>query len=506
MSGTEPIRLLIAAMGGEGGGVLAGWIVEAAHAAGLWAQRTSIPGVAQRTGATTYYIEVMPKVGSRRPVLALNPSPGQVDIVLSTELLETARTIRAGLVTPDRTLLIASSHRIYTVAEKSAMGDGRLDSGKLTALAKRAAKQVIMFDLAKVANESSSHLNAVLLGALAASGTLPIEAEVFQEAIRSGGKAVTGNLRGFEAGLSAAASDQRPNPGSPARTKPLVVEAKLHDLETKVRRMFDEESCGIVVQGLHRLIDYQDVGYAKFYLERLAPFAVGTAAKDVLPELARHLAVRMSFEDTIRVAQLKLRDSRIRRVEAEAKAQVGDVVHITEFFKPGPEEILSILPAALARRLLRICENRGWSGKSFPMKIRTTSLSGLLKLKFLTAFRPLRPRSLRYAEEQAWIETWLDLVRSILEIDPAAAREVIETARLVKGYGDTYRRGHANWRKIVERIVHPMLAHELPLKDFADAVMQARMAALADPDGRRLDDVIDSLWARSQFMPRSAAE
>src|SRR5205085_8567386 len=97
---------LIAAMGGEGGGVLAGWITQAAAAAGHAAQRTSIPGVAQRTGATTYYLEIMPGAGEAAPVLALNPAPGRVDVVLATELLEAARTVQAGYVTPERTLLI----------------------------------------------------------------------------------------------------------------------------------------------------------------------------------------------------------------------------------------------------------------------------------------------------------------------------------------------------------------------------------------------------------------
>ena len=58
---SAPVTLLIAALGGEGGGVLTGWIVDAARRAGLPVQATSIPGVAQRTGATTYYIEIWPE-------------------------------------------------------------------------------------------------------------------------------------------------------------------------------------------------------------------------------------------------------------------------------------------------------------------------------------------------------------------------------------------------------------------------------------------------------------
>ena len=131
----RPISVLIAALGGEGGGVLTDWIVAAAARAGFPVQSTSIPGVAQRTGATTYYVEILPihapSPTKGRPVLALTPGVGDVDIVISSELLEAGRAISAGFVTPDRTLMIASTSRAYLVVEKMAMGDGRYDSARL---------------------------------------------------------------------------------------------------------------------------------------------------------------------------------------------------------------------------------------------------------------------------------------------------------------------------------------------------------------------------------------
>ncbi|MDE9567170.1 hypothetical protein KKI93_25115, partial [Xenorhabdus bovienii] len=53
----QPIKIAILAMGGEGGGVLADWIVNLGEKNGYFAQTTSVPGVAQRTGATIYYVE-----------------------------------------------------------------------------------------------------------------------------------------------------------------------------------------------------------------------------------------------------------------------------------------------------------------------------------------------------------------------------------------------------------------------------------------------------------------
>ena len=128
----RPIAIAVLAMGGQGGGVLADWIVALAEGQGWFAQSTSVPGVAQRTGATIYYIEMLSQSdgSGRRPVLSLMPAPGEVDIVIGAELMEAGRAILRGLVTPDRTTLIASSHRAYAVSEKNAPGDGIGDPGQ----------------------------------------------------------------------------------------------------------------------------------------------------------------------------------------------------------------------------------------------------------------------------------------------------------------------------------------------------------------------------------------
>ena len=65
MSATQPIKIAILAMGGEGGGVLADWIVDLGEHNGYLAQTTSVPGVAQRTGATIYYVELYPARAGR---------------------------------------------------------------------------------------------------------------------------------------------------------------------------------------------------------------------------------------------------------------------------------------------------------------------------------------------------------------------------------------------------------------------------------------------------------
>src|SRR5919109_1205955 len=159
----RPITILIAALGGEGGGVMADWLMEAATAADLPAQATSIPGVAQRTGATTYYLEIYPvrraELGGREPVLSLTPSPGNVDIMVASELVEAGRAMANGYVSPERTTLIASTHRIYATAEKMQMADGRFDSARVLRALREMAKRPILFDLTRDETARTRPLN-----------------------------------------------------------------------------------------------------------------------------------------------------------------------------------------------------------------------------------------------------------------------------------------------------------------------------------------------------------
>jgi indolepyruvate ferredoxin oxidoreductase, beta subunit len=491
----KPITLLIAALGGEGGGVLASWLHAAAIAAGHFVQGTSVPGVAQRPGATTYYLEIVPGAGARhrtagtRPVLALNAAPGEVDLVVASELLEATRTIGAGYVTPDRTVLVASSARVFTIDEKAAMGDGRLDERRMIDLARRFSRDAVIADFAAIAAEAKAPLSAVLLGAIAASEVLPIPAEAFRAAIRAEGKAVDANLAGFEAGLRGA----DPLPARPAGST---------NVDARGLTPFPPEAHAVLTEGIKRLTDYQDEPYARHYLTRVRYFVSRPGADGAfIRELARHLAVRMTVEDVIRVAQLKLREARLARVKQEARARDGDIVDVTEYLKPGPEEILGLLPPRLGRwALARVRRNRAW-----PLKITTTRLSGFLRLKALAALKRWRPRTLRFAEEEAWMERWLGLVDRTLAVNPAAAREVVASAALVRGYAETYKRGLANWCRIMDGVVEPMLAGRLPRAHFADAVLQARLAASKDPEGQALEATIAAIH-RAPLPGQAAAE
>jgi len=495
----RPITLLVAALGGEGGGVLTDWITGAARRAGFPVQATSIPGVAQRTGATTYYIEIWPEVTEQRPVMCLNPGLGQVDVMIASEFVEAGRAMQNGYVTPDRTLLIASTHRIFAVAEKSGMGDGRFDSGRLFRAAKECARRAVLFDMDAAAKESGSILNAVLLGALAGSEALPLAADLFEAGIRAEGKAVESNLSGFRFGLAHARGEIA---AAAARAESAPSPIPLLDLAQRVDAL-PMAAQTHAASGVKRLLDYQDAAYATLYLDRLEAVARVDAEGKLTAEVARHLALRMSVEDVIRVAQLKLKPERFQAIERETRIQAGQPYEVADFLKPGIEELAGLLPSTLAQPVLRLAEARGWRWH-WAMTLPSNRLGGYLRFRLLAALKPWRRRSHRYAQEQAQIEDWLGLIQRAASLDLALAIEIAECARLIKGYGDTYKRGEENYQRIRAHLILPALDGSLPMAQATDAVLQARVAALRDPEGEALTRTLAAFAAAQEA--RHAAE
>jgi len=509
----RPVTMLIAALGGEGGGVLTNWIMAAAADLGLPAQSTSIPGVAQRTGGTTYYIEIYPTpwrdLGTRRPVLALAPGIGDIDVLVSSEFMEAGRCIANGFCTPDRTLLISSTSRFFVINEKMAMGDGRFDEARLLDVAEKNAKARILFDMEVVAKEAGAMINAVMLGAIAGCGKLPIPVEAFEKAIRAEGKAAEANLRGFRAGLAAARSEtttlRRPVEAK-RREKP---RNDLASLEREIRETMPQQSQDVLIEGVRRLARFQDDNYARMLLDRVAPIRDLEAQLHgdgkLLRETARHLAVRMSFEDLIRVAQAKIDPARMQRIEQELNAKDGEPYTVTEFLKPGIEEMCQVLPPALARRIIAFSEKRGWlDSVHVGMYVKTTSVTGYLRFWILAKLRPLRRFMHRYVEEQAQIESWLGMIMQAARFSPALGLEVAECARLIKGYGSTHKRGTQNFQTIETRLIRPALQGQIPVQDAIDGISSARTAALLDPEGNSLAKCLDEFDARLSF--RIAAE
>ncbi len=212
----------------------------------------------------------------------------------------------------------------------------------------------------------------------------------------------------------------------------------------------------------------------------------------------------MTYEDVVKVAQAKIEPQRLARIAGELGAAAGEPVRAVDFLKPGVEELCSVLPERLAQRVLALSERRGWRDAHWGMSIQTTSVTGFLRFRLLARLARFRPRSHRFAQEQRAIEAWLGLIKQAAARSSELALEIVECANLIKGYGDTHKRGSANFARIVEAVVAPALAGDFPPARAIDAIASARTAALADPEGESLARCLADIAAGS--ASRIAAE
>lgn len=490
----KAITIAILAMGGEGGGVLSDWIVELAESNHYLAQTTSVPGVAQRTGSTIYYLELFPAeaaaAAGRDPVLALMPVPGELDVVIASELMEAGRAIQRGLVTPDRTSLIASTHRVYSMTEKTAMGDGRVDTDALLSACKSAAKTFIQSDYLQIAENARSVISAAMFGALAGAETLPFVRQHFEDAIRKGGVGVETSLAAFRAGYDVAHAPAASGaaPISPPAVEQPLPGPRLAALVSRIENEFPTAARDILIAGIQRLADYQDEHYAADYLSLLLPARnADSGTFGVLRETARYLALWMSYEDAIRVADLKIRRTRFQRVRQEARVEASQLIQINEFLHPRVQEIADIIPRPLGKVLLNtkwlraLVERLSRGGRV----LQTTSLSGYLQLYAIASLRPWRRSSLRFGEEREKIAAWLKLIPALTKEDYALALEVAECPNLIKGYGDTHILGSRNFESLMDALVR---LRGTP--NAASKLKALREAALADETGQKLSRTI----------------
>jgi indolepyruvate ferredoxin oxidoreductase, beta subunit len=493
------IKLTIAALGGQGGGVLTDWLIEIAESCEYLVQSTSVPGVAQRTGATIYYLEFFARAEAERlgrdPVMALMPVPGDVDCVVASELAEAGRAVQRGLVT-DKTTLVASTHRYYAISEKSAMGDGVADSDALLNVVRSQGRRSILFDMGATAERHNAVVSAVLLGAICGAEVLPFPKHAFVQAITRTGLAVKTNLAAFEDAYEQARSGGTPTLADRRAPLPEIPDqagtASAQVLLDRVRAL-PAPVRALALLGARRTLDYQDVNYATLYLDRLEEVAARDSdeQREVTKEVAKGLALWMTFEDTMRVAQLKTRGARLPRVRSEVRAAEKQIVQVSEFMSPRVEEIAGTLPAGLGRRIRQSEKLTRWVGRfSGGRQIRTTSVRGFSLLYLLAALRKFRRGTLRYQEENARIEDWLGRIRSLVAAHYALALELARAQRLIKGYGETHERGWRNFSVLASQLDSLTSA-----KDGAAQLAQLREAALADEQGERLAQALATLRA-----------
>lgn len=491
------IKLAIMAVGGQGGGVLTSWIESVARNNGYVAQATSVAGVSQRTGATIYYIEMAPE-SDQTPVFSLVPSAGDVDIMIASELMEVGRSILRQFVTPERTTLIGSTHRMLAVSEKMTPGDGIANADKVIAAAKRASAHLVLFDMEQLATSNGSVISSSLLGALAGSGALPFPRDAYEQAIKDSKKGVEASLRAFSAGFDAAtgalSSASTPTPTALSLAwADGAGEAHKSDWQTlgqEVKKL-PESAQAMAWHGLYKVVDFQDLAYGREYLDKLLDIArQDDPAKGHLltREAAKYLAQAMAYDDVIRVADLKTRAGRTQRIRREMNVADQHLLQTTEFMHPRAEEITSLLPVGLGQWL----EKQPWwmnglsrlfrKGKRY----RSDGLRAFVTLYLLGGLRGrYRLKTLRHAVEKAHCERWLNIALSLKASNYDLAVEVLRCRRLIKGYSDTHERGLSKFDQVMGAVASLAIR-----ADGAHWLRQLREAALKDEKGEAMQSVL----------------
>jgi hypothetical protein len=258
-------------------------------------------------------------------------------------------------------------------------------------------------------------------------------------------------------------------------------------------------AAAIVGDGIRLLIDYQGSSYAQLYVDRLQRF-VGRAGVDdaMFGEIARLMALRMSYEDPIRIAQLKL-------AEHGMAAGGPPVRSADDIGKFRLDELIGALPAIVAEPVLDVLEWLGWMHLPVSIRFSTKNRWGIRRLKIEAGLRRWRRFSVRYGKERMWVERWLHMIGRSLEKQPRAASAIVQTATMIRGYGDVYRQGLADWHAIIDGLAKPTFDGVLPLPDLAGAVAEARAAALPDPRQAALRRSIAEIRARALSAGANAA-
>ena len=271
--------------------------------------------------------------------------------------------------------------------EKIAMGDGRFDRDKLIKTVNEqcargaahrhgGARQAERLDRQRGDARRHRRLRQ----------RLPLTPEQLEAAIRADGKSVDGNLRGFRAGLAAARAKLPPaKRAEKKRNAPSTPDLLEHEVAYSLPALAQP----IAIEGVRRLIAYQSAAYAKLYLDRLralveADAAAGAPGK-LLKEVARHLAVRMSYEDVVRVAQAKIAPERMRRIAREELRVNNEPYSVHDFLKPGIEELTPIAAAV--------------PGAADPALAANAAAGSAASI---SAWRSIRPRSAAICASCCW--------------------------------------------------------------------------------------------------------
>jgi indolepyruvate ferredoxin oxidoreductase beta subunit len=525
---SDLIKIFIPAVGGQGGGVLTEWLVQAFFLEDYDVQGISLPGLSQRGGSTVYYMEAHPRSasGNRQVIFAQFPVPGEVDVIISQEFLELGRALQLGYGS-DKTTIVTSTHRIYSTLEKMPVGSGIYADENLRKIAASFSSRFIELDALKLAKENGMDdlaVNAILLGAVSASGVLPIKKESFVKSVEMVGVAVKASLKAFEVGYGHVSSRK----GQEQKKPPQVWESFVQERADKLGEYDREEYLGrvskleagfpaslreILAESVFRLLEYQDAGYADEYIEDVREiYQIDERSKGgglkLTEHYAKNLALLMSYEDGIRVADLKIKSDRFKRIKEEMRLRDDQVFRVVDYLKPDAEEIYGLLPYFLVAPVVRFT-GTGLFKKIWPRKKPltfgqtpvTTSFSGYAMLWFLTKMKFMRRHSFRYRKEHALIKKYRESVKYYASLDYRVGCLVAKSASMVKGYGKVRRRTMNAFARFIDNVISPIAEFEKTKRKNYDITLEIGEEALKLISGESVNGI-----DRAEKMAREVLE
>ncbi len=529
---SDLIKIFIPAVGGQGGGVLTEWLVQAFFLEDYDVQGISLPGLSQRGGSTVYYMEAHPRSasGNRQVIFAQFPVPGEVDVIISQEFLELGRALQLGYGS-DKTTIVTSTHRVFSTLEKMPVGSGIYADENLRKIASSFSSRFIELDALELSRKNGMDelaVNAILLGAVSASGVLPLRKESFIESIEKVGVSVKASLRAFEVGYEHVSSRKSPDQKKPALVWDSFIRERADKLEdydreeylgkvSRIESEFPSNLREILAESVFRLLEYQDAGYADEYMEEVrAVYEIDERTKSGGSKLTEHyaknLALLMSYEDGIRVADLKIKSERFKRIKEEMRLRDDQVFKVIDYLKPDAEEIYGLLPYFLVAPMVRFTQTglfkKLWPRKkplTFGQTPTTTSFSGYAMFWLLTKMKSMRRHSFRYRKEHVLIKKYRESVKYYTSLDYRVGCLVAKSASMVKGYGKVRRRTMSAFSRFIDNVIFPLAEFEKSKRKNYDITLEIGEEALKLISGETVDGIDKAEKLAREVLERRAA-
>lgn len=467
------MKILIPSIGGLGVGVFVEWLSAVAILEGYQPNVLSLPGVSQRAGRTLSYLEI----GNGDTTFSPFPEKGKLDLIISQEFLELLRILKEGYGGENCNIL-GTTYRYYTTYEKLSLKQDFYTYENFHSIIEENSKDRTIVDIHKMGISDFS--NAHLLGLLCASGYLPmLRRESCEKAIRTVGIDPERNLRDFAFGYELLKKTEESLNGEKFKENdlPVVSLSNLYNLPRgymresieKLESAYGKDVKNILVEAVRQIIEYQDTKYAELYVRRVNDLHSSTSetiggtngSDELIEEFAKVLAVRMMYEDIIRVAEKKISKARFDRIKQLYKIEKREVFLVKDFFRPDLEELYGVLPISLGKVLDSLLSRHKISWKT---EIFTNHISGFLVLKGMSKLRFLRGRSFRYEKENSLIEKYMEHVKRCLSYGVNCALLAAKGGAIVRGYGDVRKEMMKNWGEF-SNLTNPQIMSSF-LDDF----------------------------------------